>query len=60
MKLSQLFDMQKIVENKALAAVIEDTHNRYNDNIIELSDCMLEFAAAGVKENSDDNKKIWE
>lgn len=56
-KLSQLFDMQKIVENKDLSALIDETHNRYSD-VIELSDEMLELAVAGRNSSDDDLMRV--
>lgn len=44
--LRQLFDLQKIADDKELAAVIEETNGRYA-SASKLSDDELELAAAG-------------
>ena len=51
-KLEQLFGLQKIAENKELGKVISEVHKggsmiMADDNVFELDDDMLEFAAAG-------------
>lgn len=52
-KLSQLFDMQRIVENEALESVIEETHSRY-ESMEMLDDDMMELAVAGMGTSKDE------
>lgn len=57
-KLNQLFDMQRIIDNENLATMIDETHNRYNDNIVRLDDDEMELAVAGMGNVSDDLKRV--
>lgn len=53
-KLSQLFDFQRIADNKELADIIEDTNSRYT--MTELGDDLLELVAAGTNLNIKEKK----
>lgn len=48
-KLGQLFELQKFAENKELEDIINETHSRYSDNLIELDENDLGLVAAGIK-----------
>lgn len=56
--LSQLFDMQRIVDNPELLSLISETRNRYNNNIVELDDRMMELVTAGTNDQRNELNKI--
>ena len=50
-KLSQLFDLNKIADNKELNSVIDDTHSRYS-GAVELDDDMLQMVSGGLSDTT--------
>lgn len=50
--------MQRIVDNPELLSLIGETHNHYNNNIVELDDRMMKLATAGTSIQRNELNKI--